>query len=395
MLAQQSHPDRGGDALTEIASEANPDLLVGTDNKARWERADHRRHGFHNLFRLARYSTSFRAARVMSLRKSMDLRIADMEAVRRVTSLPWFSAMVVVRGNELLFERYAPDFGPDCPHSIKSITKTLLNLIIGRLVEEEKVDLGRKVAHYLPWIGSGYAGATVQQVLNMDVSNDYSEEYTDWFSSCFAHEEALGWRLPADPAREHTQRSFLPTISSKDTTNRTSHSDYKSANTDVLGMIAEAVSGRPMRAHLADIADAAGIEGCLHMTTDRDGFPAMCGGVCLTARDLARYGSLFVRRGIGIDGQPIGSASFIEGSLRAGIPMSAPRDFLRYSNHMDTDGRWLGHGGAGGQYMIADLTSGVVAAFFSVLEVKAASDRSYYGPIIKMMSDIGRLDFNS
>jgi len=381
--------------MSQIASEPNPDLLVGADNKARWNQPDHRRHGFHNLYRLARYATSYRAGRVMSLHKRADLRIADMESVRRLTSLPWFSAMAVVRGNDVLYERYAPDFGPDRPHSIQSISKTMLNLILGRLLDDGKIELGRKVADYLPWIGSGYAGSTLQQVMNMDVANDYSEDYSDSHSTVFAHEEAMALRLPATAGREHTMRSFLPTITSRDTTNRTGHADYKSANTDVLAMVVEAASGRPMRTYLADIADAAGIEGCLHMTTDREGFPTADGGVCVTARDLARYGSIFVRRGKGIDGQPIGSASLIERSLKGGVPMPTPRDWLRYSNQTNTDGRWLGHGGYGGQYMIADLTSGVVGVFFSVLEDKDAYDASYYVPIIKMLSDIGRLEFKA
>ncbi|TIM52306.1 MAG: beta-lactamase family protein [Mesorhizobium sp.] len=159
-------------------------------------------------------------------------------------------------------------------------------------------------------------------------------------------------------------------------------------------MIAEAVSGRPMRSHLADIADAAGIEGGLYVTADREGFPTMDCGLCVTARDLARYGSLFVRRGAGIDHRQVGSASFIERSLQGGLPMGAPRDWVRYSNQTNTDGRWLGHGGYGGQYMIADLASGVVGIFFSVLENKEAWDSNYYIPIIKMLADIGQLDFD-
>ncbi|WP_292337866.1 serine hydrolase [Mesorhizobium sp.] len=376
-------------------SETNPDLTLDAGNQPRWNQPDHRRDGFHNLHRHARYCLSFRAARVMTLQKRMDLRIANMEPVRRLTSLPWFSAMAVIRGNDLLFERYAPDFGPDRPHSIMSISKTIMNLVIGRMLEDGKIDLAHKVGHYLPWIGSGYATATVQQVLDMNVANDYSEDYSNSRCTAFAHEEAMGLRLPADPAHEHTQRSFLATIRSPDTTNRSGRTDYKSSNTDVLAMITEAVSSRPIRSHLADIVDAAGIEGCLHITADREGFPNTSGGVCLTARDLARYGSLFVRRGRGIDGRQVGSASFIEESLQAGIPMSEPRDWLRYSNQTNTDGRWLGHGGYGGQYMSADLVSGVVGVFYSVLENKEGTDSYYYVPIIKMLEEIGRLDFQA
>jgi len=44
-----------------------------------------------------------------------------------------------------------------------------MNLVVGQLVEQGVLDLSRSIAHYIPEIGSGYAGATLQQVLNMDV----------------------------------------------------------------------------------------------------------------------------------------------------------------------------------------------------------------------------------
>ena len=43
--------------------------------------------------------------------------------------------------------------------------------------------------------------------------------------------------------------------------------------------------------------------------------------------------------------------------------------------------------------MIADLTSGVVGVFFSVLEDKDGYDTNYYVPVIRMLSDIGRMSF--
>jgi CubicO group peptidase (beta-lactamase class C family) len=379
-------------AVTDVPTLPNPDLTLGDDNKPRWNQPDFRRHGFHNLHRLARYVSSFRSARVMTLTKQTDLRIADLESVRHLTSIPEFSAMVVVRGAHMLFERYAPDFGPLQPHSIQSISKTMMNLIIGRMVEEGRIDPNRRIGDYLPWIGSGYRSATVQQALNMDVVNDYSEDYADAYASVYRHEEAEGWRLPADSAPEVSTRGFVATIESDDTTNDSGAAIYKSANSDVLALLAESVSGRPLRSFVADIADSAGLEGSLHVTTDREGMPWAAGGACLTARDLARYGSIFVRRGRGIDGRAIGGEAFIEAALRQGIPMPPPPQ-RRYSNQLMTDGRWVGHGGYGGQFMLADLTSGVVGVYFSVMENKDGYDADFYLPVIGMLSDVGRLDF--
>ncbi|MDY6946222.1 MAG: serine hydrolase [Pseudomonadota bacterium] len=366
----------------------NPDLRVVAGNKSHWSQADHRRHGWHNLHRLARYSTSFRSARVMTLEKRNDLALGALDSVQRLTALPWFSAMVVIRGQHVLYERYAPDFSRDQPHSIQSITKTLLNLIIGRLVEQGTLELSRTVAEYLPEIGSGYAAATLQQVLNMDVVNDYSEDFTDPHAPYYDHEEAMGWRLPADPQSEPTEHAFLARIGSADTANHTGHVNYKDANTAVLAWVAERASGRPLRAFIADIVDAAGLEGAFHITTDREGVPTVEGGACLTARDLARYFSIFARRGVGIGGERVGSAAFMEKTLAAGVPMPEPYQSIRYSNQMMLSGRCLGHGGWGGQYALLNMDTGAIGVFFSVIENEHANNGDYLLPIMAMLEHV-------
>lgn len=372
--------------MNDIVTVANPDLTVVAGNKSHWSHADHRRHGWHNLHRLARYGMSLRAARVMSLEKRMDIRIADLQEVQRMTALPWFSAMVVVRDRHILFERYAADFSQEQPHSIQSITKTLMNLVAGRLVDEGVLDLSRNVAHYIPEIGSGYASATVQQVLNMDVVNDYSEDFTNPQAAYYAHEEAMGWRLPCNPQHEETERGFLKRIVSADTTNRSGQAHYKDANTAIGAWIAERASGRCLRAFLADIIDAAGIEGTFHITTDREGVPTVEGGACLTARDLARYFALFLRRGCGIGGERVGSAAFIDQTLSSGVPMPTPYEGIRYSNHLMVSGRSVGHGGWGGQYVMANMDTGTIGVFFSVLESEHANDQGgYVSSIIRML----------
>jgi len=375
-MTQQAHP--------------NPDLLVGADRRPRWNSAPFRRHGFHNLHLLTRYAQSFRAAQVMELRRSTDIAIAQREDIRHLTGLPWFSAMAVIEGNRVLYEHYAPDFGPDQPHSIMSISKMSTNLILGRLWEEGKIDLGEEIGAILPWIGSGYHGASLQDVLNMNVRNDYDEDYSNVEATVFQHEAATGMRLPSGD--EPTNRSFIAGIrlaaGARDTRNDSGISLYKSANTDVLAFVAEARGERPLGQWMADLADAAGMEGALHVATDRVGFPLLNGGICLTARDLCRYGALFARQGQGIDGRAFGSAGFIKETRANGIPMAPPRQHLRYSNQTNTNGVWLGHGGYGGQYLVANPLTGRVAAFLSVLDDESGYETGYYPPIIAMLSQI-------
>jgi CubicO group peptidase (beta-lactamase class C family) len=369
----------------------NPDLAVGPDQKPRWNSAATRRHGFHNLHRLARYVQSYRAGTVLEFRHDTDLGIAGRADVAALTALPFFSAMAVGRGDRLLFERYAPDFGPNQPHSIMSISKTAMTLIAGQLVAEGLLDPEARVDSYLPWTGPGYAAARVQDVLNMNVENDYVEDYADPLCQAFLHEAATGLRLPGPGAGEITSKAFLASVGlapgRADCVNRTGFYMYRSANTDILSAIAETVGG-PLSARLAAIADAAGLEGSLHVATDRSGFPSLSGGICLTARDLLRYGLLLARQGAGVSGQRVGDAGFFAATLAGGVPMLPPRGHLRYSNQTNTDGRWIGHGGYGGQYLVADPVTGTAAVFLSVLDNEDGYDAAYYPPVISMLADI-------
>lgn len=376
----------------EIPTDHNPDLVVGDGGRPAWNQPDLRRRAFHNMHAVFRYSLGIRAPEVLRLSKVVDRRIGDLERVRRLTGTPHFSGMVAARDGAVLFERYAPDFGPRQPHSIQSITKTTMNLAVGRLVDAGRLELDREVRHYLPDIGSGYAAATVQAVLDMNVVNDYSEDYSDPFASVFLHEAAMGWRLPGAAGPEPLNREFVRGIRSADVTNRTGLVQYKSANTDVIGEIVERVGGRSLRDVLIDIVEAAGLEGTFHIGTDRAGTPIVNGGACLTARDLARYALLFVRGGRGVGGQEVGSRAFIETTrTRKGVPYGPPRDWQRYSNQTATDGQCVGHGGYGGQYMLANPDTGVVVVFFSVLENADAYDSAYSAEVIRMAEEITRL----
>ncbi|MER8570362.1 serine hydrolase [Mesorhizobium sp. M0924] len=372
-----------------LRSIANPDLAVLFDNRPRWNQPDHRRAGFHNLHTTMRYVVSLRAPRVLPLRKDVDWTIGERPGVARFLAMPHFSAFIVIRGDRILYEAYAPDFGPDRPHPIMSVTKTTLNLMLGRVVAEGLVNLDERVGTYLPEIGTGYAEATIKAVADMDVANDFSEDSSDPYVTSYGHETAIGWRLPPEGEKEETSRSFLCGVTGGDLTNRTGVVLYRSTNSDVLGWIIERASGRALRDWLIDIVEAAGLEGCFHITCDREGVPLVNGGACLSARDLARYGLLFARKGEGIDGRRIGDSAFIEETRRnPGPPLQKPRDWIRYCHQMNTDGTFLGHGGYGGQYMLANPDTGTVVVYFSVLENASAFDPDFGDPLVRMMAQL-------
>ena len=367
----------------------NPDLTVGADNKQRWNQPQHRRHGFHNAHTLFRRVHMVRSREVLALEPAGPEEQISHPAVDALCAHPAFSSISCVRGGKILLERSAPDFGPDRPHSIQSISKLHIHLIMGRLIAEGRIDPGKQVRDYLPDVGSGYARARVQDVLDMNVANDFTEDYADPNSDCYTEEAALGWRLPSRGQPEPALREFICAISGGDPTNATGQAIYKSANTDLLTLIAAAVSPRPLLAEVEAIADAAGYEGAFHISLSPDGYPAFSGGGCLGARDLARFGQIFARRGRDIQGRPLADHAFLETSLTRHAPMiSPPRNWLRYSNHLMTDGRLLGHAGYGGQFLMVDMKTGLSCAFFSVLENDAGYDDAYASKMVCALRDL-------
>lgn len=225
-----------------------------------------------------------------------------------------------------------------------SITKTILNIMLGRCVADGLLDLDRRVKDYLPEIGTGYGEATVRAVSDMNVANNYSDD-RDWF----ALELATGLRLPATDGSELTIRSFIRGITGDDLINRTGHLIYNSASPEVLGWIVERVSKRSLSSWLIEIVDGAGLENSFHILCDGNGVPSLGGLASLSAGDLARFGLIFARRGEGIDGRRVADAGFIDETRKnPGPTWPKPREGMYYSRCTTTAAPGSATGGMGG-----------------------------------------------
>ncbi len=367
----------------------NPDLSVGADNKQRWNQPKYRRHGFHNVHKLFRRTMMVRSRNVLTLDSVIDQNRLHVPSLDELVKNPAFSAFVCLQGTSVLIEECAPDFDVNRPHSIQSITKLHIHLIIGRLVGQGLVKLENTVDRYLPDIGSGYAKARIQDLLDMNVENDFSEDYQDPLSDCYNEEIALGWRLSEGDTPEISLRSFTHGITGGELANRTGYADYKSANTDVLTLLAATVSPTSLAVQIEAIADAVGYEGGFHISLSPEHLPAFSGGGCLSARDLARFGLLFARNGQSIHGIPFANPDFLNSTLSRSAPsLTPPKDWLKYSNHVMTDGRFLGHAGYGGQFLLVDMKHGTSCAYLSVLENEAGYDDNYMASVVSALREV-------
>ena len=369
---------------------SNPDLTVGKNNKQRWNQADHRRHGFHNAHRLFRRALMVRSRDVLVLASHPNISIQNHPKLKKLMHNPAFSAVCVVRDDKVLMEAAAADFSISQPHSIQSISKLHIHLIIGQLISQGVLSLDSKIKDYLPDIGTGYAEASLQSLLDMTVTNDFSEDYSDPHSDCYTEEIALGWRLPSNNmVKESTLVDFTNSITGYFDQENVTVAQYKSANTDVLTRILAKHSPKSLAEHIEEIADAIGYEGAFHISLSPDGYPAFSGGGCLSVRDLARFGLMFAREGLDIHGAEFANSVFMSKSLSRNAPsLSQPKEWLRYSNHLMTDGRFVGHAGYGGQFLLVDTVTKTSCSFFSVLENDDGYDDTYMGEVATTLRDI-------
>ena len=383
----------------ELETKLNPSLNILRDNKPRWYLPETRRDGYRNLHKINRYGLLLRSDLVLQLNKNDVPEIGKISSVNKIINHKYFCSLLVGKGQDILYEKYADDFSITQPQTIMSITKMFVNLFIGELVEKNVIDLDNKISHYLPNIGSGYSTATVQDVLDMNIENSYSEDYNDPYTSSFLHEPVNGWRLPENLDYVKSQEDFLNKIKSnegKNLSNTSNNSHYKSANTDVIGLLIEKTSKKPLRDWLLEAVEAAGLEDALYMGTDRFGMPWISGGGCLTSRDFLRFGLLFSRKGLGVKNRIVGSSSFIDKTLKnSGTKYMelSKNKFLHYSNSTMRCGDWIGHSGLAGQFLAINLKTKLVACFFSVIDTDSGTDEDYKRQMINMMDEIVNKDY--
>ncbi len=113
----------------------------------------------------------------------------------------WTDAIVVIRGDQIVYEKYLNGMTPNTPHQMMSATKSfggLLGLMAvanGKLTETDPVSLH---VSELKTKDGAFADATFGQVLDMTNSMDFSEVYDDPTSGIMTYVSVLGWK----PKRE-------------------------------------------------------------------------------------------------------------------------------------------------------------------------------------------------
>jgi CubicO group peptidase (beta-lactamase class C family) len=198
--------------------------------------------------------------------------------------------VLVLHRGTVVFERWFGVTGPETRHIAFSMTKSFVGTLAEMLVEEGRLDPAAPALDYVPELaGSGFADATVRQIMDMTTAIDFSEDYADPSSGIGALSAALALTpRPAGYAGPSCLPDFLPTIRKAG-----QHGEafvYRTANTDVLAWIIARIEGRRLHETLSErLWRPLGLPGDADMLLDPVGTP-FAGGLNLRLEDLARFG---------------------------------------------------------------------------------------------------------
>jgi CubicO group peptidase (beta-lactamase class C family) len=323
-----SAPDEaaGGPALLTGAPPVPPPALVTLAN---WQDPPFNRWSFQHIRELiptARISRGAgpvwdlpRAERdVLGIRfrsEDRDLTVAQMLAET------FTDGFLVLHGGRIVAEHYFNHLAPDVPHLLMSVSKSVTSALAGVLVGRGALAVTDKVEDVVPDLrGTSFQGAAVQDLLDMRAGTFFDEDYENVAAHVRDCERVYLWRPDDGRPRPADALAYFATL-----TNDGPHGGpfrYRSILTDVLGWVLEQAAGARLHQILArELWQPMGAEFDAEITVDGRGNPMADGGICATLRDVARFGQMYLQRGLA-GGRPVVPGDWVDDTIR-GAPDGA------------------------------------------------------------------------
>ena len=203
-------------------------------------------------------------------------------ATNDATALPRFRSLLVARHGKLVLENYFGGATASTLFDVRSVTKSVVSLLVANAVAAGKMSLDTTVGDHLgaPYtLDAGDRAVTVRQLLTMTSRYRWDEnsgdDYNLWILST-DHVQFLLDRIQNDPAD-----TFV----------------YDSAAVNLLGLLLQKAVGEPLPQYANEqLFTPLGI-GTASWEQLEPGMVNAGAGIKLTARDLLRLGQLLLQHG--------------------------------------------------------------------------------------------------
>lgn len=196
-------------------------------------------------------------------------------------------ATVVIKDDSLLYEKYWDGYSDSSLSGSFSVAKSITSLLVGAAIKEGKIrSVDETVGNYLPEFKVGLAAkVSIKDLLTMSSGSNWDEAYANPFSvtteayyGSNLHKAAIGVKIKKEPGTYH---------------------EYKSGDTELLGLIVEKATGKSLSQYASEkLWQPLGAEHPALWSTDKkDGIEKAYCCFNSNARDFARIGQLMLDSG--------------------------------------------------------------------------------------------------
>nr|AAR05220.1 putative beta-lactamase class C [uncultured marine proteobacterium ANT32C12] len=199
--------------------------------------------------------------------------------------------LMVLHEGDMLYENYWNSNVSTSKHIAFSVSKSFLSAMIGIALEEQLIDsIEDPITKYLPdFNGTGYEGVSIKNILQMSSGVEFNEDYADPNSDINKFGRAV--------AKGSSFRDFAKTL--KRSRQPGTYHHYVSIDTQVLGFLLAEVTGMPIKDYLYEkVWNKIGMEDEAYYIVDSSGVEMALGGLNATLRDYAKFGQLFLNKGV-------------------------------------------------------------------------------------------------
>lgn len=301
----------------------------------------------------------------MSFLESLDVNYVD--------------GIVIMHEGKIVYEKYMGGLTPEGQHAAMSVSKSFTGTLGAILAAEGVIDPGKLVTEYIPELAkSGFAGATVRQVMDMTTAIKYSEDYDDPHAEVWEYSASGNVFRGPDYKGPRNYYEYLPTVRKLDGMEHGKAFGYKTVNTEVLGWIISRATGKGIAELVSErIWKPMGAHYNGYYQIDPSGIAFAGGGFNLNLRDMAMFGETMRLGGKVGDRQVIPEAAVKDiregGSGAASVEAFARGGYDKLKGWSYRDMWWItnnSHGafmarGVYGQAIYVDPAAKMVIARFS------------------------------
>jgi CubicO group peptidase (beta-lactamase class C family) len=260
-------------------------------------------------------------------------------------------ALVVLRDDEVVYERYENGGAADEPHTSFSVAKSFLSTLVGIAIDRGDIDgLDDPVTDRVPELldrDERFADITLRHLVTMSSGLAYEEQGLPWSDDTTTYyapdlrAEALSAEVEEEPGRTWHYNNFNPLL---------------------MGLVLERATGTSVSEYMArHLWGPMGAEADASWSLDSEdsGFEKLESGVNAVPRDYARFGYLVAHEGRVGDRQVVSAEWVREATARD--TSRDPADHYQYWWWVDTErpGRFSARGNFG-QYVYVDPATDVV-----------------------------------